>query len=206
MTDDDHHHDHKEGHEHGDDHDHDHEHDGHHHDHDHHDHDADTVAFAVLTVSSSRTVETDASGDALVAGIEEAGHAVTVRELVADDELILRERFQVLLGNDDVDAVVTTGGTGLTPDDVTVEALRPMFDREIPGFGEQFRARSVEDVGPHGMLTRATAGVAEGVPTFCLPGSEQAATFGVQELVVPVVGHVVGLATGRHGDHGGHDE
>jgi molybdenum cofactor biosynthesis protein B len=169
---------------------------------DHHAHDAERIAFGVLTVSSSRTLETDPSGDALADGIDDEGHTVAVRDLVADDERAIRDRVQDVAGRDDVEAVVTTGGTGLTPDDVTPEAVRPLFDREIPGFGEQFRAKSVEDVGPHGMLTRATAGVLDGVPVFCLPGSQQAAAFGMGELIAPVVGHVVGLA--GH-DHGGHE-
>jgi molybdenum cofactor biosynthesis protein B len=178
---------------------------------DHHAHDAESVGVGVLTISSSRTAETDASGDALAAAIEAADQTVAVRDLVADDERAIRRRVDEMVAHDGVDAVVTTGGTGLSPEDVTVEAVGPLFDREIPGFGEQFRARSVEDIGPHGMLTRATAGVVEGVPVFCLPGSEQAASFGIEELVLPVVGHVVGLATGsahehEHDDHdGGHE-
>jgi molybdenum cofactor biosynthesis protein B len=172
---------------------------------DHHAHDAAAVAFGVLTVSSSRTVETDASGTALVEGIEAAGHTVAVRDLVTDDEAAVRDRVERLRDNDAVEAIVTTGGTGLTPDDVTVEAVRPMFDRAIPGFGEQFRARSVEEVGPHGLLTRATAGIADGVPVFCLPGSEQAASFGLTELVEPVVGHVIGLVGEDHGHNQEHD-
>jgi molybdenum cofactor biosynthesis protein B len=173
---------------------------------DHHAHDAEAVAFGVLTISSSRTLEADPSGDALVDGIEAAGHDVAVRDLVADDERAIRSRVQGMTDHEEVGAVVTSGGTGLTPDDVTVEALAPQFDREIPGFGEQVRARSVEEVGPHGMLTRATAGVIEGIPVFCLPGSEQAATFGMTELVEPVVGHVVGLVSSDGHEHdGGHD-
>ena len=169
---------------------------------DHHAHDADSIAFGVLTVSSSRTLETDPSGDALVDGIESEGHSVAVRDLVADDERAIRERVEVMADRDDVDAIVTTGGTGLTPDDVTPEAVEPLVTRKIPGFGEQFRAKSVDDVGPHGMLTRATAGIVDGVPVFSLPGSEQAAGFGMAELVAPVVGHVVGLAGGHgHGEH-----
>jgi molybdenum cofactor biosynthesis protein B len=174
---------------------------------DHHAHDAAAVAFGVLTVSSSRTVQEDASGTALVEGIDAAGHTVAVRDLVTDDVATVRERVERLRDNDAVEAIVTTGGTGLTPDDVTVEAVRPLFDRRIPGFGEQFRARSVEEVGPHGLLTRATAGIADGVPTFCLPGSEQAASFGLTELVDPIVGHVIGLVDDHNHDQGqDHDQ
>jgi molybdenum cofactor biosynthesis protein B len=175
------------------------------HEHDHHHHDADAVGFGVLTVSSSRTLESDASGDAVAAAIEDGGHSVAVRDLVGDDERAIRRRIEGLLDHDGVDAIATTGGTGVTPDDVTVEAVRPLFDRDLPGFGERFRARSVEEVGPHAMVTRATAGIARRVPVFCLPGSEQAAAFGASELIVPIVGHVVGLARGGGGVHGHHD-
>lgn len=179
--------------------------------HDHHADDASSVSFGVLTVSSSRTLEDDTGGDAVVDSIETDNHSVAVRDLVVDDERTIRDRLTELVDNEAVDAVVTTGGTGLTPDDVTPEAATHLFDREIPGFGEQFRAQSVEEVGPHGMLTRATAGIVDGKPVFCLPGSEQAASFGTSELVFPVVGHVVSLAGGgshnhdSHDDHGGHD-
>lgn len=191
-----------------DDHDHEQHHAG---SHAHHAHDASSVSFGVLTISSSRTLEDDASGDAIVDCLETADNAVAVRDLVEDDEQTIREQLTELLDREDVQAVVTSGGTGLTPDDVTPEAAGQLFDREIPGFGEQFRAQSVEEVGPHGMLTRATAGIVDGKPVFCLPGSEQAASFGTSELVVPVVGHVVSLAGGDghghddHGEHGGHD-
>ena len=177
-------------------------------DHDHHAHDADEVALAVLTVSTSRDPTEDASGDAIVEAVQHADVAVAARELVTDDETRIHETVRTLRDRDDVDAIVTTGGTGLTPDDVTVEAVRPLFDREIPGFGEQFRARSVEEVGAMGMLSRATAGVTRGVPVFCLPGSEQAARMGTGDLLVPVVGHVVGLTGNghQHHDHGGDNE
>jgi cyclic pyranopterin phosphate synthase len=168
---------------------------------DHHADDSAHVAFGVLTVSSTRTLDEDPGGDAIVGEIEAESHSVARRELVSDDERAIRERVSGMVDHAAVEAVITTGGTGLTPDDVTPEAVRPLFDRHVPGFGEQFRARSVEDVGPHGLLTRATAGVVDGVPVFCLPGSEQAAAFGTTELVAPIVGHVVGL-TGTEGERG----
>jgi len=182
---------------------------------DHHSHDVSAVRTAVLTVSSTRTLETDSGGDAVVASLEAAGHAVVGRDLVADDEGAIRMRIEEFVSRADVDAVVTTGGTGLTSDDVTVEAVRALFDREMPGFGERFRARSVEDIGPRAMLSRATAGVSDGVLVFSLPGSESGARFGTSELVAPVLGHAVGLVGGgnghghehndSHGDNGGHE-
>lgn len=177
---------------------------------DHHSHDVSTVGTAVLTVSSTRTLETDSGGDAVATVLEKAGHTVVARDLVTDDEQAIRARVEEFAAREGVSAVVTTGGTGLTPDDVTVEAVRALFDREIPGFGERFRARSVEDIGPRAMLSRATAGVSDGVVIFSLPGSEGGARFGTSELIAPVLGHAVGLLGDEHShshDHqGGRDD
>lgn len=174
---------------------------------DHHAHDATSVATAVLTVSSSRTAATDAGGDAVGDALREAGHTVPARELVTDDVDAIRDALAALRQRDDVAAIVTTGGTGPTADDVTVEAARALFDRELPGIGEQFRARSVEAVGLHATLSRATAGIAGTVPIACLPGSEDGARFGTREVVAPVLGHLVGLVgEGSSTHHGeGHD-
>jgi molybdenum cofactor biosynthesis protein B len=152
----------------------------------------DETAFGVLTVSSSRTLAEDDSGDSIVAAIEADGKAVATRELVTDDREQIAATVEALAERADIDAIVSTGGTGLSPEDVTVEAVRPLLDQEIPGFGELFRYLSYEDVGPHAILSRAFAGSRDGVAIFCLPGSEQAATFGTEELILPTVGHILG--------------
>ena len=167
---------------------------GHDHGHDHHDHDVETLGAAVVTVSSTRTLDDDAAGDAIAAAFEAEGHEVATRELVADDLDGVQGRIDGLVGRDDVDVVVTTGGTGVTPDDVTVEAVRPLFEKRLPGFGELFRRRSEADIGTRVVATRAVAGIADGVPVFCLPGSEAAARLGTEEIVVPEAGHLAGLA------------
>jgi len=147
-----------------------------------------------------------APGVKLVGVVALVTATVVQRDLVADDRRAIRRRVDGFCDDDAVDAVVTTGGTGVTPDDVTVEAVEELFDRELPGFGERFRARSVAEVGPHALVSRATAGIADRTPAFCLPGSENAAAFGTEELIVPIVGHVVGLvAGGPHGHAHGHD-
>jgi molybdenum cofactor biosynthesis protein B len=158
---------------------------------DHHAHDHDAVSVAILTVSSSRTLDDDPAGDAIADLLSAAGHDIAARALVADDRAAIRDRAADLL--DDADALVTTGGTGLTPDDVTVDALAPLFDRPIPGFGELFRWLSYEDVGAMAMASRATAGVADEALVFCLPGSEAAARLGAEELIAPALGHLLGL-------------
>jgi len=164
------------------------------HGHDHHAHDVDTLGAAVMTVSSSRSLSDDPSGDAIVAGLEDAGHKVVSRDLIADDYDGVQGSVNALVGRDDVDVVVTTGGTGVTPDDVTIEAVGQLFDKELPGFGELFRLLSHEDIGTKVVGTRATAGVVDGVVVFCLPGSEDAAKLGVERIIVEEAGHLAGLA------------
>jgi len=168
----------------------------HDHDHDHHHaHDVESLAAAVITVSSTRTVAEDPAGDAIAAAFEAAGHDIAVRDVVGDDFDSLQSTVDRLADRDGVDAVVTTGGTGVTPDDVTIEAVSALFDKELPGFGELFRRRSEDEIGTRVVGTRATAGIVEGVPVFCLPGSENAARLGSEELIVPEAPHLTGLAT-----------
>ncbi|MFB6221741.1 MAG: molybdenum cofactor biosynthesis protein B [Halolamina sp.] len=162
--------------------------------HEHHHHDIETLGVAVLTVSSSRSLDEDEAGDTIVSILEDAGHEVVTRELVRDDHDTVQSSVLNLVGRTDVDALVTSGGTGVTPDDVTVEAAQRLFAKELPGFGELFRRRSYEEVGTMVVATRATAGIAEGTPVFCLPGSENAAELGA-ELVADTAGHLSGLAS-----------
>ncbi|KAA9406909.1 MogA/MoaB family molybdenum cofactor biosynthesis protein [Haloarcula hispanica] len=180
--------------EHGHDSDHDHSHGEHDYDahDDHHAHDAEGVEIGVLTVSTSRTLDDDPAGNIIAAACEDAGHEIAERRLVADEMDAIEDAVADLL-DDGVDVVLTTGGTGLTPDDVTVDAIEPLFDRPVPGFGELFRWLSYEEVGPMAMASRATAGVVDDRLVFCLPGSENAARTGAEKLVAPAVGHLLGL-------------
>jgi len=177
---------------------------GHGHDHDHHAHDLPTVGVAVVTITSSRTADADQSGDYVADAFRDAGHEVATRELIPDDLDRVQAAVDTLTRREDVDAVVTTGGTGVTPDDVTPEAVLPLFDKQLPGFGELFRRRSEAEVGTRTIGSRAVAGIAGGTPTFCLPGSENAVRLGVDELILPEVGHLAGLAgRGADGDGNG---
>lgn len=180
-----HDHTHEDGHDHG---------DGDGHDHDHHAHDVAELGAAVVTVSSSRSLDDDPAGDAIAAAFEAEGHEVATRELVQDDYDGVQGAVDNLVTRGDVDVVVTTGGTGVTPDDVTVEAVEPLFDKALPGFGELFRRLSYDDIGTKVVGTRAVAGVADGAPVFCLPGSEAAVRLGVGEIVVEEAPHLAGLA------------
>jgi len=167
--------------------------------HDHHSHDIETVRAAVVTVSSTRTREDDAAGDAIADALRDDGDEVTTREIIRDGYDNVQSAVDALVGREDVDIVVTTGGTGVTPDDVTVDAVEPLFEKELPGFGELFRRLSFEDIGTKVVGSRATAGIAGGVPVFCLPGSEAAARLGTEEIITEQAGHLAGL-TARGGE------
>jgi molybdenum cofactor biosynthesis protein B len=162
-------------------------------DHDHHHHDVDSLGVAVVTVSSSRSLDDDPAGDALGSAVKAEGHEMVGRVVVTDDRAAVEGQVLDLVADPSVDVVVSTGGTGVTPDDVTVEAVAPLFDKGLPGFGELFRRRSYDEVGTKVVGTRATAGIVDGVPVFCLPGSENAARLGA-ELVVAEAPHLAGLA------------
>lgn len=191
---------HEHSHDHGESGDHDHSHEDHGHNEENHQHshlELDTVSFAVVTVSTSRTLGNDPGGDRLEELIEADGHEVAVRELVGDEANAIGATVEALVERSDVDAIVLTGGTGLSPEDVTVEAVRPLFDQAIPGFGELFRYLSYEDIGPRALLSRAFAGSTDGVAIFCLPGSKTGAAFGMEELILPTVAHILGHTQGE---------
>ncbi|ELZ32802.1 molybdenum cofactor synthesis domain protein [Halogeometricum pallidum JCM 14848] len=166
---------------------------GHDHDH-HHDHDVTDLGVGVVTVSTSRSIEDDPAGDAIRDAFEEEGHQITVRELIDDSFDGVQSTVNRLVDRDDVDIVVTTGGTGVTPDDVTVEAVADLMHKTLPGFGELFRRLSYDEIGTRVVGTRATAGIADHTPVFCLPGSENAARLGAEEILVPEAPHLAGLA------------
>ncbi|CAN5272185.1 molybdenum cofactor biosynthesis protein B [soil metagenome] len=129
------------------------------------------IRIGILTISDTRTLETDVSGQTLADRVAEAGHALTARKIVRDDIKAIRAVMRSWLGRDDIDAVISTGGTGLTGHDVTVEAMRGLFEKEIEGFSTAFHMISFAKIGPSTVQSRATAGVARGKYIFCLPGS-----------------------------------
>lgn len=150
-----------------------------------------SVPCLVLTVSDSRTRETDTSGEAIASLLEAAGHTVAARELVPDDPIKVADAIRAHLGRKDVSAVITTGGTGITSRDSTYEAVTALFDKQLDGFGELFRMLSYEQVGAAAMLSRACAGVVTGCVVFVLPGAEAAVRLAMEKLILPELGHVV---------------
>jgi len=129
------------------------------------------VHLAILTVSDTRTIETDKSGNLLVDLATAAGHAVVDRAIVADDRAQIIARLERWVANPEVDVAIATGGTGVTGRDVTPEAFHAVYDKEIPGFGELFRWLSYQKIGTSAIQSRATAGLAGGTYLFALPGS-----------------------------------
>lgn len=139
--------------------------------------------IAILTVSDTRTPETDTSGDTLVARLKEAGHKLADRKLIRDDIPGIRSAVQEWIARPDVDAVITTGGTGLTGRDVTYEAVTPLFEKTIEGFSVVFHMVSFNSVGLSTLQSRATAGVSNGTAIFCLPGSTGAVKDGWDKVI-----------------------
>jgi molybdenum cofactor biosynthesis protein B len=141
------------------------------------------INIAVITISDSRTEETDTAGKLLVDRITNAGHRLAEKVIVKDNRYRIREVVSRLIADDDVQAIITTGGTGLTGRDITPEAVMPLFDKAIEGFGELFRWLSYQHIKTSTIQSRAIAGVANGTAIFCLPGSPGACRDGWDEVI-----------------------
>lgn len=144
---------------------------------------------AVVTVSDTRTEETDDSGRIIQEALRNEGHNISMYRIVKDEASLIREA--VLESLEISDVVICNGGTGIGPRDVTVEALVPLMSRILEGFGEIFRTLSYKEIGSSAMLSRAIAGVVEDNLVFCLPGSPNAVKVAMEELVLPEMGHVL---------------
>lgn len=150
-----------------------------------------SVRCVIITVSDTRTEDTDASGRAIADLLTAAGHDVLGKTIVPDDARVLRSTLEQQLANPGVDAVITTGGTGITSRDSTFEAVNTMLEKRLDGFGELFRMLSYAEIGAAAMMSRATAGLIAGRIVIALPGSENAVRLGMDKLVLPELGHMV---------------
>jgi molybdenum cofactor biosynthesis protein B len=149
------------------------------------------VSCAVITVSDTRTVDTDTSGRAIADLLAAAGHNVVGRTLVKDDAELVREIVVRQLANPEVQAIITTGGTGITSRDSTYEVIDGLLQKRLDGFGELFRMLSYEQIGAAAMMSRACAGLSAGCIIVSLPGSEAAVRLAMERLIVPELGHLV---------------
>lgn len=142
------------------------------------------VRIAVMTVSDTRTIETDRSGDTLVARLEAAGHVLADRCIMRDERAQIAEKLRRWIASPDVDVIISTGGTGLTGRDVTVEAHRDVYEKEIDAFGTVFTMVSMQKIGTSAVQSRATGGVSGGTYLFALPGSTGACKDAWDEILV----------------------
>jgi molybdenum cofactor biosynthesis protein B len=164
-----------------------------------------TFKCAILTISTSRYEKygktdrperaEDASGKLIWGMAEVQGSKIVHYELIPDDMEMIREAFKKCLYTE-ADVIISSGGTGLSPTDITIEAVAPYIEKEMPGFGELFRLKSIDQIGNAMMLSRAIAGVARGKVIFCLPGSPNAVKLAL-ELVLPEIGHIIKHVKGQ---------
>ena len=161
------------------------------------------VRIATLTLSDTRTPDTDEGGHLLGELLRAAGFDVVSHAIAREDDDAIRDAVLAALETA-VDALVLTGGTGVAPRDRTIEVISPLFDKPIEGFGEAFRRLSWDQIGPRAILSRAAAGVVRGRVVAALPGSLKAVRLGVETLLAPTLAHAVELAQGRHVHHAHH--
>ena len=154
--------------------------------------------FAIYICSTSRYHQmikgenfNDVGGDTIQNLIQAAGHNVVCKKIILDDKEMIVSAFSESIANSSLDVVIFSGGTGITSTDVTIEAVSPLFEKTLPGFGEFFRRISFDEVGPAAVLSRAVAGVAGGKAFFCIPGSPNAVRTAVEKLILPEAPHIV---------------
>lgn len=133
----------------------------------------------------------DVSGDLIEQLIRKSGHTILFRKVIADDNTMIIENMRSALGSADLDVLVFCGGTGITPSDVTIEAISPFLEKALPGFGELFRSLSFSLIGSPAVLSRAIAGTARRKAVFCIPGSPDAVRLCFEKLILPEAGHIV---------------
>jgi molybdenum cofactor biosynthesis protein B len=151
----------------------------------------DRIRVAVITISDTRTAEADTGGNIIVDSMQRAGHEVVYRGIVTDDAPHIRESLEKILTDASIDAIVTTGGTGISVRDTTYEVVSRMLDKKLDGFGELFRMLSYEEVGAAAILSRAIAGAVGSKFVACLPGSPNAVRLATEKLLVPEIRHIV---------------
>jgi molybdenum cofactor biosynthesis protein B len=150
-----------------------------------------SVPCAVITVSDTRTLQTDVGGSLVVEFLEAAGHVVKRREIVPDDPQQLGRLVETLSHDDGVDAILLTGGTGISRRDQTYETLVALFEKTLPGYGELFRMLSFDEIGAASMLSRAIGGLCGGTVVLSMPGSTAAVRLAMERLIAPELAHLV---------------
>ena len=150
-----------------------------------------TVTCAVITVSDTRSLETDKSGQRIQQLLQDAGHAVGVYTIVKDEPVQIRAQMESLSQRSDLLAIIFNGGTGIAPRDTTYDAIEGLLEKTLPGFGELFRWLSYQEIGSRAIASRAIAGVYHGKLIFSVPGSTNAVSLAMQKLILPELAHLV---------------
>lgn len=152
-----------------------------------------TVNCAVITVSDTRSIETDQSGQVIQELIKEAGHQITAYTILKDEPEQIINQVKNWCQNKDIDAIILNGGTGIAPRDTTYDALAVILEKTLPGFGELFRWLSYQEIGSKAMASRAIAGIYQSKLIFSLPGSTKAVKLGMTKLILPELTHLISL-------------
>ncbi|MDD5038708.1 MAG: MogA/MoaB family molybdenum cofactor biosynthesis protein [Dehalococcoidales bacterium] len=150
-----------------------------------------TVSYAVITVSDSRTEADDESGKLLKQELSRSGHRLISYAILKNEADTIREKIEGLLRQDGLQVIITSGGTGASRRDITVETLYPFLEKKLDGFGELFRYLTYREIGTGSILSRAIAGVAKGKVIICLPGSVNATRLAIDKIILPEIGHLV---------------
>jgi len=150
-----------------------------------------SVKLAIITMSDSRTLEEDISGDLLQDLLEKKNHIVLIRKVLPDDSAFLKATIKSILEDQNIQVIITNGGTGLTKKDITIETLKPLFNKEITGFSTLFWHLGYQQAESAAMLSRATAGIIGKTVVFCLPGSPRACQLALEKLILPEIGHIL---------------
>jgi molybdenum cofactor biosynthesis protein B len=163
--------------------------------HDHKKLDNKNIGCAVLVTSDSRTEETDESGKLIKQRLLDKGHQVVHYCILKNDATMLKNKINELIKQDTVQVIITSGGTGLSHKDVTIDTIKPMLEKKLDGFGELFRQLTYQELGTASIMSRATAGVINGKIIICFPGSLGAATLAMDKIILSEIGHLVREAT-----------
>jgi len=150
-----------------------------------------TIAVGILSMSTTRSIEEDKSGQWAARAVGREGHAVVCHQLLPDDRQTIRDTVLEVTGRLRPDALLLTGGTGIAPSDVTIEAVRPLFDKELSAFGVLFAQLSFEEIDSAALLSRAAAGIIGKTAVFCMPGSLKACKLALKALILPELDHLV---------------
>jgi len=159
--------------------------------HEHKKHSIKNINFAIVTISDTRTKQNDLSGILIQEILKNNGHNINHYEIIKDDKKEIMSKAKNILSIEDIQAIIFTGGTGISSRDITIEAIKPLIQKELPGFGEIFRMLSMDEIGSAAIMSRAIGGIADDKIIFCIPGSKGAVKLAMEQLILKECGHML---------------